>query len=91
MGGVVYMSQYIVISKRLYHLRGRFESAQNRRGLQLYPLQIAQVIDSAASNLLRTGTFKLHPHCKIFVHERHLACFGHEQSDLRAQKISEAI
>ena len=34
---------------------------QNRGGLQQYPLQIARVMDTAASNLLPTGTCKLHP------------------------------
>ena len=35
--------------------------AQNRLGLQLNLLQIAHVMDTAASKLLFTGTYKLHP------------------------------
>ena len=35
--------------------------AQKRLGLQQYPLKIAVVTDTAASNLLPTRTYKLHP------------------------------
>ena len=35
--------------------------AQNRLGLQLYPLQMTRVWDTAASKTLRTRTYKLHP------------------------------
>ena len=50
--------------------------AQKRRGLQLNPLQIPLVTDTAAMKQLSTGTYKLYPHWYFFVHERHLACFG---------------
>ena len=60
--------------------------AQNRRGLQLSPIQMAQVEDAAASKALHTGTYKLHPPLVIFfVLERHRACFG------PLYRISEAI
>ena len=45
-----------------YHsLRSCNFRAQNRLGLQLYPIQIARLMDTATSNSLHTGTYKLHP------------------------------
>ena len=77
------MSRYEVVSRRLYPSRGVLEGglpcspslfcrecdlrAQNGLRLQLNPLQLAQVMDTAASKLLRTGTYKLHPPLIVIV------------------------
>ena len=81
--------------------------AQNRQGLQLYPLQIAQVMDTAASNSLRTGIYKLKvipPIGNFLFMSAILPDLGssiaqakqikgpkHERRDLRAQNTSEGI
>ena len=40
--------------------------AQNRQGLQVNPLQIPQVMDTAALKHFHTGTYKLYPPLVFF-------------------------
>jgi len=65
------------------------------RGLQGNPLQIPQVMDTAASKQLHTGTYKVKPPLVVFCTRVPSSLFRaqklHERSNLRAQNTSEAI
>ena len=63
MWGAVYMSLYKVISRRIHSLG-------NLKGVQLQHLQIARVMDTAASKSLHSGTHKLHPPLIVMLEPR---------------------